>query len=255
MKPILFNTEMVRAILDGRKTETRRIADIDTKITCNDGTANHDFALDNFVGGRPTGFVCRKCGFGVAPPRSRVPCGTSLFQPRYWPGDILYVRETWQFAYDADGNDQLIEGTGRYLYAADGWTPFNDWIMPDGTHRDVMPWRPSIHMPKEAARTFLLVTDVRAERLHDITIEGIQNEGIRLMPREEECKCAWETPGCREEPCGNRDAYLPSIYISKFAHLWDRTIKDDRYLTDSWEANPWVWAYKFERCEKPVEVL
>lgn len=228
MKPILFNTPMVRAIRNNEKTETRRL------ITLPDGMT-----------GSPVG----EAGSPHNPLGFMYPGG--IKRPRYLPGDVLYVRETWQYAYDADGNDQMIEGSGRYLYAADDCAPFNDWVMPDGTHRDTMPWRPSIHMPKKAARTFILVADVKVERLHEITVEGIRNEGIRLKPREEECKCAWEEPGCRQEPCGNRDAYLPSMYISKFATLWDSTIKDDRYLLDSWQANPWVWVYKFEQCAKP----
>lgn len=232
MKPILFNTPMVQAVRSNLKTETRRL------IVLPEGMSGHPVGEANNPN-NPLGFM--------------YPGG--IKRPRYLPGDILYVRETWQYAYELDENEQIIEGTGRYLYAADNPEPCDMWIMEDGTYRDVMPWRPSIHMPKEAAREFLLVTETTVERLHDITIEGIRNEGIQLSPREEICRCTWETPGCRQEPCGNRDAYLPSMYISKFVTLWDSTIKDDRYLLDSWQGNPWVWVYKFERCEKPKKVI
>ena len=143
MKPILFNNEMVKAILDGRKTVTRRIANISTEITCStDGSTNHDFTLDNFTGGTPTGFVCRKCGFGVAPPYCRVPCGASLFRPRYWPGDILYVRETWSFwpCYDCD--NEMCYGRGITYKDTDGCFIYK-------TQRSKVPydekWKPSIH--------------------------------------------------------------------------------------------------------------
>ena len=235
MKPILFNAEMVRAILDGRKTVTRRIANINTEITCNDGTTNHDFVLDNFTGGTPTGFVCRKCGFGVAPPRSRVPCGTSLFRPRYWPGDILYVRETF------------TEDGGRYYYRADFES---DWLEPCETlsggypaacrHRNCdaccaegkrIRWHPSIHMPKEAARIFLRVTGVRVERLQTISADECAMEGV------------WPLYA---GPIGGREAY----YKAAFAKLWGSTIKPAELPFCGWEANPWVWVYKFERINK-----
>lgn len=247
MKPILFNTEMVKAILDGRKTVTRRIADINTEITCGDGTKDHEFVLDNFNPvHKPTGFVCRRCGFGVAPPHSRVPVGTSLFRPRYWPGDILYVRETWQYAYDADENDRIIEKTGRYLYAADGPAPYNDWIMLDGTHRDSMPWRPSIHMPKEAARLFLRVKNVRVERLHDLTQEDALKEGcVGVL-----CDCSnIDEHGCVD--CFNTGWIEPPSI--EFIQLWDSTINKADLPTYGFDANPWVWVIEFERCEKPKE--
>ena len=234
MKPILFNTEMVKAILDGRKTVTRRIADINTEITCNDGTANHDFVLDNFAGGTPTGFVCRKCGFGVAPPHSRVPCGSSLFRPRYWPGDILYVRETWTELYyvDPDGYTHFDQST--YYYAADG-TPDIMLVDGDGFELDDqrIKWKPSIHMPKEAARIFLRVKSVRIERLQAITADECPMEGVPLF----------------SGLAGDREKH----YKTAFSKLWDSTIKPADLPACGWNANPWVWIIRFERCEKPEE--
>lgn len=228
MKPILYNTEMVRAILEGRKTVTRRIANINTEITCNDGTTNHDFVLDDFITGPPTGFVCRKCGFGVAPPHSRVPCGTSIFRPRYWPSDILYVRETWC--------DPTPDQSGYpILYKAD--MPMH-WDAKDVEFGEEVTlkaedykWRPSIHMPKEAARIFLRVTRVRLQRLRDISPDQCAAEGIELF-------CG---------PVDAREAY----YISSFAALWDTTIPPADLHKYGWEANPWVWVIDFERCKRP----
>lgn len=216
MKPILVNTEMVKAILEGRKTVTRRIADINTEITCNDGSTNHHFIPDDFAGGTRTGFVCRKCGFGVAPPHSRVPCGTSIFRPRYWPGDILYARETW--AFDTGDTDGEI-GTGYFAYRA------------DDLHHPDCKWRPSIHMPKDAARIFLRVKGVSIERLQDITAEECPMEGVPLF----------------SGLVSDREKH----YKTAFAKLWDSTIKPADLSTCGWDANPWVWVIKFERCEKP----
>lgn len=262
MKPILFNTEMVRANLDGRKTFTRRVANISTEITCSfDDTTNHEFVPDNFTGGAPTGFVCRKCGFGVAPPRSRVPCGESLFRPRYWPGDILYVRETF------------TEDGGRYYYRADFES---DWLEPCETlsggypaacrHRNCdaccaegerIRWHPSIHMPKEAARIFLRVTHVWIERLQAITDEEAIKEGVPDEWPMAEIYC----PECRGEgligslhpmSLGYMEIDCPHCEkaVSRFANLWNSTIKPADLATYGWEANPWVWVIEFERISK-----
>lgn len=232
MKPILFNTEMVRAILDGRKNVTRRVANISTEIHCGCSTDDHDFVPDNFnhPEEKPTGFVCRKCGFGVAPPYSRVPCGTSLFRPRYWPGDILYVRETWtELCYvDPDGYTHYDQTT--YYYAADG-APDITLVDADGFELDDqrIKWKPSIHMPKEAARIFLRVTDVRVERLQNIDAAGIRAEGVGTMA-----------------------AFAGDMEIAsaEFRNLWDSTIKPADLPFCGWEANPLVWVYKFERISK-----
>lgn len=221
MKPILFNTEMVKAILEGRKTVTRRIADINDEITCYDGTTNHDFVLDNFTGGTPTGFVCRKCGFGVAPPHSRFPCGTSLFRPRYWPGDILYVREAWRIK-NCFGDWNRCDRSAEIEFRAGGpnvtlhniTALFENW-------RKGARWLPSIHMPKKAARIFLRVKRVSVERLKSITAEQAMSEGFT----------DW----------------------NEFVTLWDSTIKPGDRDYYGWDANPWVWVYEFERCEKPKE--
>lgn len=219
IKPILFNTDMVRAILDGRKTVTRRVIkpqpDQETQIWM----VGQDKAL----------LGASTCPFGA-------------------PGDILYVRETWQYAYDMDGNDQIIEGTGRYLYYSENPMPFNDWIDPDtGEHKEHMPWKPSIHMPKEAARIWLKVTNVRVERLKDITTEEALKEGCTGEPCDYVNQGAF---GCTD--CYNTGWLYPPE--AEFVELWNSTIKKQDLNTYGWDANPWVWVIEFERCEKPEEV-
>lgn len=209
VKPILFNTDMVRMILDGRKTVTRRIV----KSKCKGGEI-----LDE--------------------------------KPPYQPGDTLYVKETWQYMYDLDGNDQIIEETGCYVYAADNFA-VDTWVNPDGTHRFGIPWKPSIHMPKEAARIWLKVTDVRVERLQDITPAEVVREGA--YPDCWECldsygngsQCCYK----QDDECSQCDST-----IQEWEKLWNSTIKKsdlDRY---GWDANPYVWVIEFERCEKPKGV-
>ena len=107
---------------------------------------------------------------------------------------------------------------GRYFYKASESENFK--------------WHPSIHMPKEAARIWLKVTDVRVERLQDITIEGIRKEGL--------------------EPRFNvKDKFSDGIARGRFLELWNNTIKKSALDKYGWDANPWVWVIEFERCEKP----
>lgn len=215
IKPILMNTEMVRAILDGRKTCTRRIV--------KDGIP--DDAMWGYTAFTPTGYIsCR----GVYADGY----GEGFYKLPYQPGDILYVRETWQYLYELDGNEQVIEDTGKYYYAATDTIPFDTYVDENGVKHDHAPWKPSIHMPKEAARIWLKVTDVRVERLQKITAEDIRNEGLSSMAVH----------------VGDMD-----VALKEWETLWNSTIKKsdiDRY---GWDANPWVWVIEFERCDKPQE--
>lgn len=140
----------------------------------------------------------------------------------YRPGDVLYVRETWQYGF-----------RGTYLYKASAG--FDLFMTADGELVSDIPWRPSIHMPREAARIFLRVTDVRVERLQDITSEQVDAEG---------CK-EWAYSAKTGE-------LLPSGPIW-FRIMWDRTIKSSNRALYGWDANPWVWVIAFERCERPSE--
>ena len=212
--PILFNTEMVRAILDGRKSCTRRLVKF-------------------FSGENPrwTGYI--KDGLMLYNGKNE-PC---IRKAPYQPGDILYVRETWteecgkyyyRADYDSDYLDPCETLSGGYPASCRNH-PGCDGCMATSTR---IHWHPSIHMPKEAARIWLKVTDVRVERLQDITSEQICKEGVEV-----------------EEPHvlnGEEKRYA-------FSSLWNSTIKKsdlDRY---GWDASPWVWVIEFERCEKPAE--
>lgn len=202
IKPILFNTEMVRAILDGRKSCTRRL-----------------------VKPEPQGY------FEVSEEPLYIydtDVNQGKITPPYQPSDILYVRESYS------------ELTFGYVYKADG-----ENIDHLG---NVIKWHPSIHMPKEAARIWLKVTDVRVERLQEITEEQACMEGTD--PWDEAC---YENNGWHptfSDPDSGGDPNM----IDGFHKLWNSTIKKsdlDRY---GWGANPYVWVISFERCEKPKGV-
>ncbi|MVQ47396.1 hypothetical protein GCK47_17330 [Roseburia intestinalis] len=207
IKPILFNkqisTEMVRAILDGRKTCTRRICKDANECTVPDmefyNADRRTYAVHNFADKEHTEQLStaeRTC-----------PICT---------GDILYVRETWK------------EAPKGYYY-------YEDWQKDDIA--DVTKWKPSIHMPKEAARIWLKVTDVRIERLQDVTEDGAKAEG------------AIDNRGFIHSPENEYDR----IYTARehFIKIWNSTIKKSNLNRYGWDANPWVWVIEFERCEKP----
>lgn len=210
IKPILFNTEMVRAILDGRKSCTRRLVKF--------------LAKKNPLW---TGYI--KDGLMLYNGRNE-PC---IRKAPYQPGDILYVRETWSEGYE----------DGTYIYRADDKLA----DLPTFKESSKLIYHPSIHMPKEAARIWLKVTNVRVERLHDITEDGALREGAQGI------RCnhvALGEHGCTD--CMNTGWIEPPRL--EFMQIWDSTIKKtdlDRY---GWDANPWVWVIEFERCEKPEGV-
>ena len=197
MKPILFNTDMVRAILGGRKTVTRRV--IKNKDIIN--------AWDCESDGTPIAFIDQDTGDSHPP---TFPC-------QYQPGDILYVRETW------------YKDPTRYMYKAN-YSDIEKFFR-DGKEVQIK-WRPSIHMPKEAARLFLRVTDVRVERLQDITSGQIDAEG------------------CKEWAYSAKTGELLPSGPSFFRIKWDRTIKPSDLPLYGWDANPWVWVIGFERISR-----
>lgn len=212
VKPILFNTEMVRAMLEGRKTCTRRVVKPQPKSNL----------CYTFAGGG--------CGtWGYPSPSAHEIWGEEYKLPdditkddleKQWnppchTDDILYVRETWCSAYDGE----------KYFYLADKLTNREERSL---LNYDDVKWHPSIHMPKEAARIWLKATDVRVERLQEITETQAQAEGCNS--------------GLLTGPCTAR---------GQFENLWNSTIKKPDADKYGWSANPWVWVIEFERCEKP----
>ena len=190
-KPILFSTPMVQAILAEHKTMTRRVVGEDKR---GEWAAVND---------------CRKHEYGAD-----VPCylyreisvddkSRNVMYPRYDVNDILWVRETWAHGC-----------MGGYIYKAGH--EYADRLS------DLKQWKPSIHMPKDAARIYLKVTYVKGERLNDISEEDAIAEGM------------------------SETLVDGAVFISakgKFHVLWDEL---NAKRGSGWESNPWVWAYRFE---------
>lgn len=202
IKPILFNTEMVRAILDGRKDATRRIVK---------GFIPND-AVWGYTAFTPKGYISCRGTFADG-------YGEKFFKLPCEPGNILYVRETWKKAPN-----------GYYYY--------EDWQK--NVIADITKWKPSIRMPKEAARIWLKVTDVKVERLQNITEDGSKAEG------------AIDNRGFIHSPDNEYDR----IHTARehFIEIWNSTIKKSSLDRYGWDASPWVWVIEFERCEKPEGV-
>lgn len=229
IKPILFNkqisTEMVRAILDGQKTCTRRILKHNVESILNSPYHKKHPEVEE---------------------RQII---SKLCQPPYQPGDIMYVRETWQYLYELDGNEQIIEGTGKYYYAATDTIPFDTYVDASGVTHERVPWHPSIHMPKEAARIWLKVTGVRMERLQEMKPVDVIKEGA--YPDCWDCLNTYGESGSQccygtEEECSQCDEVM-----MEWEKLWTSTIKKSDLDCYGWDANPYVWVISFERCEKP----
>ena len=208
---------MVRAILDGRKTCTRRLVKPQP-----DG--KHTFPL-GFVTDSTEKKEVGCFGFGIDE------CGGSIkyIKPPYQPGDTMYVRETW------------MDYAGLTMYKADC-----DIYRLDSLNFAGFGWKPSIHMPKEAARIWLKVTDVRVERLQDITPKGAESEGVGNL--------FYDDIGYGEKNYGTEVDPEYGITKEQFAWLWESTIKKSDLDCYGWDANPWVWVIEFERCEKPEGV-
>lgn len=220
--PILFNTDMVRAILEGRKTVTRR---------CVKADVSNRFDID--VDGSVICYIDQATGDRFAPEKL---C-------RYQPGDILYIRETYCPNYFDTSIAVGCKCKSRHAYKADYCKESIGDIVPEPK------WTPSIHMPKKAARIWLKVTDVRVERLQDITEEQAYREGAIKA----------------HDDCYNRDYwyykegqnYLNGNVWTENARqcflwgIWNGTLKKANYEKYHSNANPWVWVIEFERCEKP----
>lgn len=237
VKPVLFNTDMVRAILGGRKTVTRRL--VKPQPICYGPNLTFKPHIDDFFLSAEKGWLrCRTCGHD--PEYSQE--GSSIahhWKPPYQNDDILYVRETWCDRWLPDG---FLTGTSRYGYKADGIPSYGYWGNESQCKTEV--WIPSIHMPKEAVRIWLKVTNIRVERLHRMSHEAARQEGIHYC----------------ESPDGftwKADTDMNHCYVTPsgaFEALWNGTVSKDDMDRYGWDANPWVWVIKFERCEKPEEV-
>ena len=214
MKPIILSTEDVRGILEGRKTMAR----VPVKRSIVDR-----FVIDTW--GELLGSFTDK--FGDYP---------SIDDCPYQPGDVLYVRETWK-----PEDYQLIDGiwSCAIVYKAGGLNGRVHWPEGSDSIYDLcLVWHSPVAMPREAARLFLRVTDVRVERLNQITNNDILREGFRS----ESCKICVHDGGSGCDHC--------FAILNPFRKSWDARNAKRGY---GWDSNPWVWVIEFERVEKGVE--
>lgn len=234
IRPILFNTDMVRAILDGRKTATRRVVKYkysNTKMKMHtDKYGTHLIEIQKDIEGETHGKNTDGSTWHKLLPY--------IYKiPPYKRGDILYVRETWSKKRSSKcvGNK-----TEKCPYEscenAPGPCLYDEYIYKATDHLESsdVTWHPSIHMPKEAARIWLRVKDVRAERLSDMKLDDFLSEGVSIRPE------AFNDPD---------NAYMQARM--GFFHIWDSTIPKGQQDLYSWAVDPWVWVIEFERCEKP----
>ncbi|HBW9906523.1 TPA: hypothetical protein MFX78_00060 [Klebsiella pneumoniae] len=223
---MIFNGEMVRAILDGRKTQTRR----PVKFPVHDKNLGCELAGNELAGELSAGNYLNSA-FGK-------------------PGDRIWVRETWATLGNEDGccvdwEGNLCKGDERpaaRIYRASCEQRPGDyglWSIPDDAywkphtkeHKFEGAWRPSIHMPRWASRILLEITDVRVERLNSISQEDAQAEGLELT--------GWRPT--YSDPDSGGEVLTP---YDNFAQLWESI-----YGEENWKANPWVWVIKFKRVE------
>ncbi|MEY7580287.1 hypothetical protein AB9D14_10180 [Klebsiella quasipneumoniae] len=243
---MIFNGEMVRALLDGRKTQTRRpIKWKQTRFTeigeREDGSKwpwseDAEHACDFW----------HPCPFGAV-------------------GDRIWVRETWGVvSHELDENGRIQPwkpdrpatvihempfGNGYYsghaIYAADGDFTWGD---DDGYEDGRSCWKPSIHMPRAASRILLEITDVRVERLNAISEEDAQREGVHTEVWDQTVVA--RNYAARDEFFQFWSEDMPhyvemnQLYRSSFRSLWESI-----YGAEKWQANPWVWVIEFKRVE------
>lgn len=198
---------MVTAIKDGQKTVTRRVIkqeQVEKVLNSPAKKENPDMPDAKFI--------------------------SRLINAPYSPGDILYVRERFCIGEIVCGEEADGSAAPYVSQPGDTYIPYEYCVKLGIGVKDVK-WKPSIHMPKRIARIWLKVTDVRAERLQDITEDEAKREGVsRNSPRK----------------------HLKDRFM--FFKIWNRTIKKAELPTYGWEANPWVWVIEFEECKKPEGV-
>ena len=214
MKPIGLSADDVKAVLDGRKTMMRQV-----------------------MKPQPVrnGAFWELGGAGWSGNTVTPVYGHSLYNRMlYKPGDVLWVREKWR-TVDYEYHDCKWSASIEYADGSKGlrvfWYNNTDLGIPDDCIYSKTGWQPPRHMPREAARLFLRVKDVRVERVQDIAEKDAESEGFRT-----ECGPLTSCPTCN---------------VSEFSKTWDARNTKSGY---GWDSNPWVWVYEFERVERGAEL-
>lgn len=222
VKPILFQTAMVQSILSGRKTQTRRIVKFSSYTNDDPPCADWIKSAVNIKGNiwkftdQPNNdgnYAYAKCPYGKV-------------------GDILYVRETYLDEEDyacSDYDPEDPESGSRFSYKAD--CPEHQWPL--------VKWKPSLFMPKAAARLFLKITEIRIERLQDISEKDAKAEGIEVADR------------IQGHPLYRNYIRKGAVWnsaVNSYSTLWDAINGKD-----AWEQNPFVWVISFQPIDNPFQ--
>ncbi|MBU3098363.1 MULTISPECIES: ASCH domain-containing protein [Clostridium] len=218
-RPILFNTAMVQAIIEDRKVSTRRPV---KRTPSNDDPSGYGFWKE--YSERDKRWYVKD--YTHSPIWWTLREYISKFS-KYHIGDTIWVRETWTNLQALDDNENFIDGTERYYYRAGDCPEFTYYLNDDGTYRDSPKWSPSIHMPRKAARIFLNITDVRIERLKNITEPEALKEGFVSSVISN----------------AKGDDYTGFYAHEHFIDTWDKTYAKKG---NGWDDNPWVWVIEFE---------
>lgn len=220
---IIFNAEMVRAVLEGRKTQTRRIMKVQPEVIPQESEC-----------GAPGFWIPWNEGKTMVRNKDmRIACPFGL------KGDRLWVRETFRVHSRATDVATLVYRASE----RQSWTQQTHRVPAVNCNKPVSPenWTPSIHMPRWASRITLEITGVRVERLQDISESDAVAEGIEPLPLE---------PGMPQFyheyfPIGIKNGLRCNMSAaSSFSGLWEAI-----YGKESWQANPWVWVVEFKRVE------
>lgn len=237
---MIFNGEMVRAILDGRKTQTRRIMKVQPENAELGLRRITDSSVAKEVG---MYFWCLADACGVKHRSNLFSCPFGVV------GDRIWVRETFATLGNEDGcaidwNENLVKDGGpdaaRIYRASCTQGDYGLWQIPDDAdwkpHTEGMQydgaWTPSIHMPRWASRITLEITGVRVERLQDISEEDAEAEGIDM-------EALADAQDCYDCIADHNFTGRPTA-AGHFSYLWQSI-----YGAESWQANPWVWVVEF----------
>lgn len=231
MKPFYFAKEnadmMIRGILEGRKSTMRLpVKAAVLRNVCPPDSVSFEGGVATFAWNGPKTIG----GFTIKPP--------------YQPGDILYIREAWSVC------DNLWDGTDMIIYRAS---------CNDGQKSSIK-WLSFVRMPKEAARIFLRVTEVRMERLQSGFTEPIcpifelQSEGVDIGETCQGCIENYGEPCCvdtvDEDGTGISECVILDDVRADFSDLWDSTIRPADHALYGWSADPWVWVIRFKRISR-----
>lgn len=237
-KPIPFSAPMVRAILDGRRSMTRLVVKPQPNSKLGNGVPSDAVARRPYIE-FPHIWTIESRGIGVRQYEQSTPFSKSD-AIEYWrescpygkPGDRLWVQETFSEIPNQKPAGYFTDPKWidrKYWYEADNDKP--TW---GGK------WKPPIFMPRDACRILLEITDIRAERLQEITEEDAIAEGVTFDVTEEVQREDMVTPG--------RDSCAPVLIAPKdaFLSLWDSINKERGF---GWDQNPWVWVIEFKKLE------